>query len=177
MMASLLYTFDKPTTTVNVARIGIQTNVTLTCTPGTLLPCNTTAYSYDGTNYYTYTTPLTLNNQSHDVWYYSTDTGDNTENINQVTIPAPTAPQISSNNCSLVFGGLNSVVVGLAATVVIIILAIGLMVVLAVTSNKNNGGYKVEADGAGKLLAIVGSVVMLGAAIIIVIFMLANLCI
>jgi hypothetical protein len=146
-------------------------------------------YNLDGAGW-TYSTdnPLTLrpSTGTHNLLYYAWDNLDNNEsarnggawdvNFSNTVIPG-VVPEIIAPQCALVFGGLNTVILGLVAAVVIIILAIGLMVVIAVTSNKDNGGYKVESGGALKLAAIVGSVVTMGLAIIIVIFMLSTLCI
>jgi hypothetical protein len=102
MMASLLYTFDKPTTTLTHAKGTTDNteNITLTCTNGTTGTCNQTYYQINGLGYNTYTNPFTIANGSYTFTYYSTDDTNNQETLNTTALTIPT--QAGTPTCTLV---------------------------------------------------------------------------
>lgn len=91
MMASLSYTFDKPTTSLTRTKGNTDNTeiITLTCTNGTTGNCNNTYYSYNGVNYFIYASPITLSNGTYSIKYYSTADNNNIESINTTSFTIP----------------------------------------------------------------------------------------
>jgi hypothetical protein len=102
MMASISYTFDKPTTNLTNQKGTVDNtrDISLDCSNGLTGNCNNTLYSFNGSTYTTYNNPLTLNTGTYTLYYYSTGDNNNTESINTQIIIV--TPQGSVATCSIV---------------------------------------------------------------------------
>jgi hypothetical protein len=101
MMASLSYTFDKPTTSLSRTKGSTDNTeiITLTCTSGITGNCNTTKWSLNGITYNNYSTPIVLSNGTYNLRYYSLADNNNTESINTTSLNIPTQGSVAT--CSI----------------------------------------------------------------------------